>query len=118
MRTLVLVLISLTGCGIPASKALIELEEDQRAEVCQAEAVEMTTQTVQCEVEGTTLEVTSEPVEVDDCVARFDLLVSSCEATLEDWYECNDAFEADPCLQLAEELPAACQAVFACYDLG
>ncbi len=119
MRKLTLGLLFLAACGLAGDTLFLDLTEEDKESVCQEEIDATVETTFTCEgidfdMDGEDDEFAWEKADLSDCVAGFDV-TDDCTATLDDWYDCGDAIEADPCVLFEAELPSACSYMTECY---
>ncbi len=103
-------LVLAVGCGIPDSKKLADLSEDDVIALC--ESIEEAEYTCDDTVSGFEFSYTI-AFGGDDC--STDGLSADCEATVGDWRDCDAAWravlDADPC---SAEVPAECDPIMEC----
>ncbi len=106
-------LVLAVGCGIPDSKKLSDLSEDEATQLC--ESIEPAEFTCDATVSGFEMSYTI-TLGGDEC--STDGLSSDCEATVGDWRDCDAAWraelEADAC---SADVPAECDALMACAEV-
>lgn len=105
-------LVLAVGCGIPDSKKLADLSEDDAAKLC--EGIEEAEYTCDMTVYGYEMSYTI-TFGGEDCDMTG--TPTDCEATVGDWRDCDAAWravlDADPC---STEVPSECDALMECVD--
>lgn len=113
MRVLSVVpLLLLAACGVPNGKSLGDMDEGDWKSLCTS--LESEEKTVTCDIDGTEIDVTTGGSAADCETDYTGGFPESCEATVGDLRDCNDALYEDPCLLFSETAPAGCDAVFSC----
>jgi hypothetical protein len=92
-------LLALVACGISDNKLLAELDEDDRARICD----KVDAETFACEGTALTLDFSRDP---ESCRGELEV-AADCEATVEDWRACDGAYREvlrqDPCASAPDE---------------
>ena len=100
----------LAGCGgLRDGKLLRDLDKDEARELCSEYSEE---QTASCKRNGSSAKVSVGGVECD-ISGGGDAVLSSCDATVEDYRSCMDKLFEDPCLVMFG-LPSACDWIRDC----
>jgi hypothetical protein len=111
----VLPMFTLMACGVGNGKLLKDMDEGDWKSYCASEVRDE--KTVMCTVLGTEVEVTVGGT-ADDCEAanagNEGSLPDTCEATVGDLRDCNDAIYDDPCSLMGETAAASCEVYFSC----
>jgi hypothetical protein len=101
---------ALLACGgLHDGKELRDLDKEEARELCKEYAEE---QTAKCTRKGYTTTVSVGGTECD-LEGGGEAVLTSCDATVEDYRECMDRLFEDPCL-IMEGLPSACSWIRDC----